>query len=402
MLKGQDIVCLSLTPWETTLPSTAHFLMREFAKENRVLFVDHPLTLKDGWTQRLSPRWKRTLGLWPRLREAGRMHVLTPPFITPSALSTSLFDFAMDLSARQVAGVVREAMAELGMRRPILWIAFDVPLGLHLCGRLDESLILYHCYDEIGGEPYIARHGTRLEPLLMRRADLVITTSRTLYEARRTQHPACHWVPNGVDFERFATAQEPQLSLHPALAGIPHPILGYLGNLETRVDFELLAQVAKARPDWSLVLMGPVQEAYRSQVRALSQLPNVFYLGACPPHEAPRFLKGIDVGLIPFVHSRQTHAIYPLKLNEYLAAGLPVVMTSFAPLEEFAEVCWSADGSTAFLEAVEEALEKRDVTEVMRRQGIADRHDWSERAETLGRLLMAVRAEGARKEGGMS
>lgn len=402
MLTGQDIVCLSIAPWETTLPSTAHFLMREFAKENQVLFVDHPLTVKDCWAQRFNPRWRRTWGLLPRLREAGRMHVLTPPVMTSSALPDPLFDLAMHVSAVATAQAIREAMDELGMRRPIFWVAFDVPLGFHLSGRLEESLLVYHCYDEIAGEPYIARHGSRLEPKLMQRADLVITTSRALYESRTKQHPACYWVPNGVDFERFATAQEPLLSLHPALGGIPHPILGYLGNLEARVDFELLAQLARARPDWNLVLMGPVQEGYQGRIGALSRLPNVYYLGPCPPHEAPRFLKGIDVGLIPFVHSPQTHAIYPLKLNEYLAAGLPVVMTSFAPLEEFEVVCWRADGLSAFIRGVEEALEKRGFEEVVRRQAIADRHDWSERAETLGRLLKEARAAGAQKEGGRS
>ena len=397
MLKTRDIVCLSLTPWETLLPSTVHYLMREFSRHHRILFVDHPLTFKDCWSQRLNSRWYRTMGLRPRLREAGRLHVLTPPAITSSAMPGRFFDLAMEASARMVAKSIRGAMAELGMRRPLLWIAFDVPLGLHLVGKLEESLVIYHCYDEISGEPYIARHGTRLEHALFEQSDLVFTTSQTLYEAKRPHHPSCHWVPNGVDFERFASAQDLHLHPHPALLSIPEPRLGYLGNLESRLDFDLLTAIALRRPEWSLVLMGPVQEGFESALSQLKRLPNIHHLGPCPPHDAPRFLKGLDVALIPFVLSIQTQSVYPLKLNEYLAAGLPVVMTPFAPLPEFEAVCWQAQGAEAFERAIEDALEARGFEHVVRRQAIAERHDWSERAAEVGRIL-ASKLEEAKGE----
>lgn len=396
MLRDHDIVCLSITPWETTLPSSGHYLMREFARHNRVLFVDHPLTLKDCWTFRKDPgsreRLKRTFHKAPVLRrvpDAEReIWVLTPPPILPNGLPTALYEPGLKACSSMVAHAIRQAMQQIGLQDALFWVSFDVPLGTRLVGKLGERMVVYHCFDEIGAEPYIAKHGNRLEPELMRKSEVVFTTSLTLQQSRQALHPHCHYVPNGVDFGHFAKALDPHTKVPDDLAAIPGPIVGYLGNFESRIDFELLEQLAAARPEWSLVLIGPSKGMYTQKLRHLGRNPNVHVLGPRPASQAPGYLKGFDAALIPFVQSEQTRAIYPLKLNEYLAAGRPVVMTPFAPLPEFASVCWTADGVYDTVHAIEEAMQARHPEAVHARLELAKRHDWDERAQAMGRILV--------------
>lgn len=396
MLRDHDIVCLSITPWETTLPSSGHYLMREFARHNRVLFVDHPLTLKDCWTFRKDPgsteRLKRTFRKAPALRrvpdDTREIWVLTPPPILPNGLPAFLYDAGLKAASSLVARSIRQAMQQLGMQEVLFWVSFDVPLGMRLIGKLDERMVIYHCFDEITAEPYIAKHGARLEPELMAKSEVVFTTSLTLQQSREALHPRCHFVPNGVDFAHYARALDPHTMIPDDLAAIPGPIVGYLGNFESRIDFELLEQVAAARPEWSLVLIGPSKGMYTQKLRALERYPNVHVLGPKPASQAPAYLKGFDAALIPFVRSEQTRAIYPLKLNEYLAAGRPVVMTPFAPLAEFEALCWIADGVYDTVRALEEALGSQKPEQVHARMELARRNDWDERAQAMGRLLV--------------
>jgi glycosyltransferase involved in cell wall biosynthesis len=159
--------------------------------------------------------------------------------------------------------------------------------------------------------------------------------------------------------------------------------------MEDRFDFDLVARVARARPGWTIVLAGPVAPAQRGQADQLAALPNVRFVGLLPREELPAFLKGVDVALIPFVHSRQTRAIYPLKLNEYLAAGKPVALTPFADLREFAGLVGLADGPEAFAKAIAEALAaKDDPAARARRVALARANSWGGRAAQMTDLLV--------------
>lgn len=412
MLKGESIVCLSITPWETHLPSSGHYLMREFARDNRVLFVDRPLSVKDLWTHRQNPemaaRASRTLRRAPPLRSweiAGRDGwVLTPPATLPinGLESGALYGGGFAANARLLRRSVREAMKDLDMRAPILWISYELPMGAGLVGTLGERLSVYHCFDEVQGEPYLARHGPDLEDILFARCDVVFASSRKLAQDRQARRPDILYVPNGVDFASFHQAMDPRLDVPPEIRAIPFPRIGYLGNLESRVDYALIERVALARPDWSFVLVGPSEGFWREKLAILSKLANVYVLGKRPPDAAPAILKGFDAAIIPFVRSPQTEAIYPLKLNEYLAAGKPVVMTPFASLREFEDLAWVASGAGDFIAALEEALRPTDEETLRRRWRVAQENDWAGRATVIGQVLaqrLSMRPKGRRLEG---
>ncbi|MNR75244.1 putative teichuronic acid biosynthesis glycosyltransferase TuaH [compost metagenome] len=397
MLSHEPIVCLSITPWETHLPSSGHYLMREFARANRVLFVDRPLSMKDLWTHRQNPemaeRMARTLRSENPLRSWGIPGldgwVLTPPATLPiNGLDSGIFyDSGFVANAQLLRHSVRWAMERLEMRDPILWISFELPMGAGLIGTLGECLSAYHCFDEVLGEPYLARHGQELEGILFERADVVFASSRKLAHDRSPLRPDILYVPNGVDFPTYHRATDAKLAIPDELRAIPSPRIGYLGNLEARVDYALIEQIALARPEWSIVLVGPSEGYWQEKLAILGQLANVYVLGKRPPEQAPAILKAFDAAIIPFVRSPQTEAIYPLKLNEYLAAGKSVVMTPFADLREFQSVAWIAPDAAAFIAALEAALRPVDGATLQRRWQLAKENDWRDRAQAIAQVL---------------
>jgi len=397
MLRNESIVCLSITPWETHLPSSGHFLMREFARANRVLFVDRPLSMKDLWTHRQNPemaaRMARTLRQESPLRSWGidglDGWVLTPPPTLPiNGLDSGiLYDSAFVANSQLLRHSVRWAMDRLEMRDPILWISFELPMGAGLLGTLGENLSAYHCFDEVLGEPYLARHGAELEGILFERADVVFASSRKLAHDRSLIRPDILYVPNGVDFPAYHRATDPDLAIPDDLGAIPSPRIGYLGNLESRVDYALIERIALARPSWSIVLVGPSEGYWQEKLAILGKLPNVYVMGKRPPEQAPAILKAFDAAIIPFVRSPQTEAIYPLKLNEYLAAGKSVVMTPFADLWEFQNVAWIAPDPASFIAALEEALRPVSDDTLRLRWQIAQQNDWRDRAQAIAQVL---------------
>lgn len=373
-----DFVMLSITPWKTQLPSSGHFLAQEFAHSHRVLFVNRQLTYKD-WL--LGSREK------PGLEQASNgIWTLTP---TPGMPINFLGDHALyrrllDQNAQGMATEIQKAMQQLGLKDPLFWISFEVPMGLALVGKLQERLKIYHCFDEIRGEAYIARHGAKLEGELIPKCDLVITSSQALQTSRGLLHPNCHYIPNGVRHRHFAQALG-DLTIPDELKDIPRPIVGYLGNIEARIDPDLLEYLLKERP-YSLVLVGPISAQAQGWINRLKRYPHFHALGAKPYEQAPAYLKAFDAGIIPFVRSVFTSGVYPLKLNEYLSAGLPVVMTDFGCLESFHEVAWITKDQAAFLHSLDRAVCENRKNRLWR-SDYAQQNDWSTRAKSILTLI---------------
>jgi hypothetical protein len=395
-LAGYDIVCVSVMDWEHPFESSRHHLMRELSRQNRVLFVDNqwnPLNVLKGLRQ---PAMRRKLAGWaglaPNPREvAPNLWVYNPPPILPMGQlkDRALFERVYALNQRSLVAGVRGACRQLGFERPVLWISFNVLSSEGLIGSLDESLVVYHCTDEItamaGVSPFIGE----IERRLLSKADLVFTSSRQLLADKGPFNPNSHFVPNGADTQLFETAAEP----HVCLEGLPRPLIGFTGHLEERFDFALIDAVARAHPAWHFVLAGPVSPSRQAEAEALSRLENVSLVGLLPRRELPAFLSGVDVAMIPFVHSRQTRAIYPLKLNEYLAAGKAVALTPFADLREFDGLVEEGDGPEGFAAAIARALAdtpaKREA-----RVALARSNNWQARAAAMGNhVLAALRAE---------
>ncbi|HEY9766547.1 MAG TPA: glycosyltransferase, partial [Chroococcales cyanobacterium] len=307
--------------------------------------------------------------------------VLTPPPFFPINFlpEGKAYSFFLGRQAALTARAIRAAMRRLELSDPIFWISFDVPLGEALIGKFEEKMRIYHRFDEIRGQPYLARHGGPREKKLIESCDLVFSSSPALMGGEEK----FFFLPNGVEHAFFARALE-EIEVPPDLAAIPRPRIGFLGNIEERMNRDLLKRILQERPSWSLVLIGPAKDP--RAMEAFSKFSNFHWLGSRKYSLAPNYLGGFDVGIIPYVRSLQTSGIYPLKINEYLAAGLPVVLTDFAPLEEFRRVA-EISPESGFIEAVERALLKDSREERRRRSLFALSNSWERRAERVSERI---------------
>jgi glycosyltransferase involved in cell wall biosynthesis len=257
-----------------------------------------------------------------------------------------------------------------------------------MAGQLGEERIVYYCIDDYAAHPGVdeATIGPADEAL-SRRADLLFVAPPALLEAKRALNPNTVYAPHGVDLEVFAAASDPTTPVAPGAAGLPRPVVGYIGSLHAWIDLELIEHCARARPQWSFLLVGHAAV----DVSALAALPNVRLAGAQPYETLGRWARAFDACIIPYRLNRQVANANPLKLREYLATGKPVVSVRNPEIETFAGLVRIADGADAFLAALDAALAGDDPqAAAARRAAVADQ-TWDRRvADVLARVAAAL------------
>ncbi|MBX5475483.1 MAG: glycosyltransferase, partial [Thermoleophilia bacterium] len=254
-------------------------------------------------------------------------------------------------------------------------------------------LLVYDCVDEYAEQAGADRRRralvARCERELVARADLVFVTATPLLERHRALNPSTFLVRNVGEYAHFARAAE-EGEVANELRSLRRPVVGFVGNfLAAKVDLDLLAAAAAARPRWSFVLVGPASEG-EERVRALAARPNVFWLGARPYAELPRYVAGFDVAVIPYLANEYTRSCFPLKLFEYLAAGKPVVATGLPELRGMGPDVAVADGAAGLVAAAEAALRLRSPADAARRQALAAASTWETRTARLAELVEAA------------
>lgn len=340
-----DLVCLSHLRWDFVYQRPQHLLSR-CARERRVFFVEEPvLEFIDSWWLEVS---QRECGVWvvvPHLPDWVNEELVI-------AMQQSLLDALLE---------------EYEITTPILW--YYTPIALQFTYHVESSAVIYDCMDELSafrGAPPKLRD---LEAQLFGRSDVVFTGGHSLYEVKRHQHPNVHAFPSSIDVAHFDQART--ITADPAdQVEIPHPRLGFFGVVDERMDLELLDGIAQERPDWHLIVVGPV---VKIDPINLPKHPNIHYLGGKSYQELPHYLAGWDVALLPFARNESTRFISPTKTPEYLAAGKPVVSTSIRdvvrPYGELGLV-QIADTVPEFVAAIDTIL-----------QGHAQPEDWLQRVD---------------------
>ena len=266
-----------------------------------------------------------------------------------------------------------------------------MPQAALLLDALDPSLVVYHCVDDMAAQPGIDAASFRAaEDRFAARADLVLASAPAL--ATRLRTVAAHVIdaPNVADTATFAQALH-EGPVDPALAALPAPRIVFTGAVvSTKLDFRLLVAVARLRPDWSWVIVGPVGPGDpTADVSVLEAEPNLHLLGARPYDALPAVLRGADAGLIPYAANELTRSIFPMKVYEYLAAGLPVVATSLPALEGVEDVACASDAETV-VALLDEALAGDSPARRAARSARAASHSWDVRLQEIAAAVAAA------------
>ena len=381
-LRGRDIVCFS-HDWTGDPLSKTH-LMRLLARDNRVLWVNSiGYRAPTASRQDLSRAWKKlTAATRPISNPEKNIFVLSPLAI-PAYQRASIRKLNGFLLRQQV----RWAFRRLGFRRVINWV-FNPPAAV-VAGTLGEDRLIYYCVDEYAAFTGVSRSTMEdFERYLLEKADLSIVTSEGLLETRRRIAPAAILVRHGVDVPHFRQALDPATVVPSDLASLPGPVIGFFGLIADWVDVELLAAVAKHFSGGSLVLVGKAV----TDVSALEALPNVHLLGRKPYSELPGYCKGFDVALNPFRVNELTLNANPLKIREYLAAGVPVVATDIPEVSRLG-LCHIADGPEATIRAIEAAL--ADPMSREERSRSMETESWASRLDDIRDHFAAMEADRA-------
>jgi glycosyltransferase involved in cell wall biosynthesis len=388
-------ISFARTPRSTTMQTWDQITSR-LAREHRVLFCSRVAP----WAEALSVLMRNPLG-WRSGQVTRNLVELRPWPWLPRVPQWGALDAA--LQKLHVARI-RASLERHGWDNRIVYIWH--PAMADMAGRFDERLVCFHLYDDFGGYTFLPER-ERLKLIeqtrrLAQRADLVLAAGHAM-GATLGRDDVCI-VPNGVDAEAYARAARRPGPAPDELRWLPRPIVAHVGRLMNVVDYELLEAIARRRPSWSIVLLGPFVGGFTASERRsadrLLDLDNVHHIGGKPAVELPRYVAHIDVGLIAYRLTGWIRRIFPLKTLEYLAAGKPCVS---APIDELVHH-WrhAAVASTPdeWVAAIERALAESSPELIEKRMALARDNSWDARCRQIVRLIderLAGEGSGARQ-----
>lgn len=392
-----DIVILSLIRHDAPISSTTLALAKVLCKNHRVFYIDHPRTMKDvraeegigGLLKHHKLFKKKTIS--PMRVDVGSSSFLAfRPWMTwpvnflPAG---STYDGLSRWNDSRMNSFLSTLLKEYGMKDYIFINAMDPFFYLNIPDSIKPKKHFYYSLDNISEVDYTAKHGSRLEEEQVKSAEAVLATSTVLKSKMEQWRQEVTLLPNAVDFDHFHSATSDSTEVASELQGLEMPLIGYVGSLEYRVDADIMEKILQQNPDKKLVVIGPVIKEHFPMER-LEGYENLMYLGPRKFEELPSYLKAFACGIIPFKNTGVTKSIYPLKVNEYLAAGLPVVATQFSPdIESFKDDIHLADNPESFAQKVGEACNQKYDEKRDSRFQTAKANTWSVRVKKLEELF---------------
>ncbi|MCE5175165.1 MAG: glycosyltransferase [Bacteroidales bacterium] len=395
-MERQDFIITSLQSWEIGIGTTIRNFTLEISKQNRVLYINTPLD-HSSWirkgrhhakdfrmdviNRKISPLRKINDNLW----------VLDFPFMVYSINKIpfpSVFDFFNKKNNRKIAKFINKYVEFLNFKDYTLFIDNDIYRSLYLKELLHPRLSIYYRRDYIIGVSYWKRHGSRLEPKIIAKSDIAMGNSTIFCEELKKYNSSVYLLETGVNLDLYDAQKKYQRPLD--IEHIPHPIIGYVGSIfNLRLDEDLICIIAEKRPDYSFVLTGPEDDCFKKS--RLHQMKNVFFTGPHQLNELPAYVYAFDVCINPQRINEITIGNYPLKIDEYLALGKPVVATNTPLMNEvFKDQVHLAKNAEEYLTFIDKGIEESKNPDLkIQRIEFAQTHSWENRVKILYKIIFA-------------
>lgn len=387
-LRGRDIVCFC-NDWTGDPLSKTH-LMRVLANDNRILWVNAIANrMPTASSKDVSRIYNKLKAFAEPVREVEKNIFVLNPLAFPSYGNTAI----LEVNQRFLASQVKKAMRRLGFKNAVNMV-FNPAAGM-IAGKIGESELIYYCVDEYTAFTGASRGLKEIEEDLFRRAGLVVVSAERLYDSKKHFNPNTFVIRHGTDWRHFRSALDPDLPILPDIADLPRPIIGFHGLLADWVDYELIKKVAEHFASGSVVLIGKIAVDAEQKVKILDDVANIHFLGRKPYAELPAYCKAFDVALNPFVINELTLAANPLKVREYLAAGLPVVSTDIPEVHVLAD-CLVGTDHFDFIHKIERTLANPKPRETI--SDAVAHESWESKVDELREILSTQSRKDAKAE----
>jgi len=390
-----DIIYFSLFRWNGPYSSISIALAKEFSRARRVFYINNPFTYKDFLNkdpqiETVTPKVTGGQITFQDVDDFPNLTTITPPFTYPINFLPEgiLYNMASRHNSKIIYDTIAQTIERYEIKNYVFINCFNPFYAPVLPERFKPILNIYQCVDDISQEDYIARHGIRLEETAVKKADLTLVTSQELYRLKSKSTKQVQILNNAADNTNFSRAIKEDFPRPAEIANVTRKIIGFIGNMdEVRLDYRLIKAIAIGHPDKQLVLIGPLNNT-SYQTLGLDKMDNITFTGSKDMEALPAYLKYFDVCIIPFAKNLLTKSIYPLKINEYLAAGKSVVSTNFSPdIGYFKDFIHLATSQSDFVDLIDWAISDNSADKVVARTKKAATNSWKNRIFQFEKLV---------------
>lgn len=380
-MKNRDIIVVGQQAWDTEIGSNCKNIALEFAKDNRVLYINFPLDRISKFRGRQDPKIKKRLSVING-KENGLVQIDANLYnLYPNCLiesinwisSTTIFKLLNKINNKRLVKAISPILKQLEFKDFILFNDSDMFRSFYLIELLKPKLSIYYSRDNMIATDYYKRHGKLLEAELIAKSNLCVANSEYLKKYCQQFNANSFYVGQGCDFAIFDQPIIAEVSAE--LQELKFPIIGYVGVLTVaRLDIDLIYYIALNKPEWNIVLVGPEDVAFKDS--KLHDLKNIHFLGAQPPEDLPKYINFFDICFNPQILNALTVGNYPRKIDEYLALGKPTIATRTETMDVFKEHVYLANTKEQYVEGIESLIKHNTKELEEARKKFALSHTW--------------------------
>jgi len=329
MLKNENIICISSIDWDFIWQGHQE-IMSTFAKSgNRVLFIENTGVRTPNI--RDIPRLKKRIINWFKTTKGFKNEMENLYVYSPISLPFPYSRIAKWINKYFLLVPIKRWVKTMEFYEPIVWTFLPTGTALDIIDNLDKKLLIYYCvadFEKLLDKP---EKVSNTENILIKKCDVIFAQGEVLKEKCRKLNNNVTIFPSGVKFEVYENFKNSLNGIPEDIKKIKKPIIGYVGGIHRHIDFKLIRYIAESKPNWSIILVGPIQ----TDISEIKDLENVFLLGKKDYDSLPGYINGFDVCMIPYNLTEYTETVYPTKMNEYHALGKPVISTDLPEVNKF-------------------------------------------------------------------